>query len=77
MQQGAVGNTQDYHKSCLLPEWANTLSCKDSYGDGWNGGKITIQGKTYCETFTQGHEMTVQVIVEGKIISNISVWVQM
>ena len=24
------------------------LICKDSYGDGWNGGYITINGKRYC-----------------------------
>jgi hypothetical protein len=68
----AAGSDQEYHKFCLLPQGENTLSCIDSYGDGWHGGKITIQGKTYCETFMQGDEMTVQVIIGGKIISDIS-----
>ena len=24
------------------------LYCRDSYGDGWNGGYLTIQGTKYC-----------------------------
>ena len=63
----SFGSNQEYHKTCLLPSGENTLSCKDSY-DGWHGGKITIQGNTYCETFTSGREMTAQVIIAGNAI---------
>ena len=30
------------------------LTCKCSYGDGWHGGYIKIQGRTYCKGFTSG-----------------------
>ena len=25
------------------------LTCRDSFGDGWNGGYISIYGNRYCE----------------------------
>ena len=64
---GSYGSHQEYPKSCSLPRGEYTLSCKDSYGDGWNGGRIKIQGQTYCEKFTQGTEMSVQLTIGGKI----------
>ena len=70
---GFYQSNQEYHKSCSLPRGVYTLSCKDSYGDGWHGGWITIKGETYCETFTYGGEMTVQVVIGGKVIITISV----
>ena len=27
------------------------LHCKDSYGDGWHGGYVTIKGQRYCGGF--------------------------
>lgn len=30
-----------------------TLVCIDSYGDGWHGGYVKIDGVKYCETFFQ------------------------
>ena len=27
------------------------LHCKDSYGDGWHGGYVDIQGNRYCNNF--------------------------
>ena len=40
-----------FHKQCKLkPDSTYTLSCHDSYGDGWNGGYIEIQGHHYCGT---------------------------
>ena len=27
------------------------IALLDSYGDGWNGGSLSIQGSTYCATF--------------------------
>lgn len=28
-----------------------TLTCKDKYGEGWAGGSLTINGKTYCADY--------------------------
>ena len=30
------------------------LICEDSYGDGWHGGHLIIQGTSYCHDFTTG-----------------------
>ena len=50
---------------CCLPPGEYTLECKDSYGDGWHGGYITINGVNYCEAFLDngGHLETHQVLV--------------
>ena len=32
------------------------ITCKDSYGDGWHGGYLEINGKQYCATFASGKE---------------------
>ena len=55
----------DYTQTCYLPQGEYTLVCSDSYGDGWNGAKITFEGVTYCDNFDQGSEMQVQVIITG------------
>jgi len=36
--------------TCCMPNshGSFTLKCMDSYGDGWNGGYLTIGGKMYC-----------------------------
>ena len=39
--------------------------CTDSYGDGWDGAQVTIQGVKYCDNFHHGSEMQVQVIILG------------
>ena len=33
-----------------------TLRCVDSFGDGWHGGFITINGVNYCDDFVDGSE---------------------
>ena len=48
---------------CLLPG-EYTLTCKDSYGDGWHGGFMTIEGQNYCEGFTSGKEELHDVIID-------------
>ena len=30
------------------------ISCQDSYGDGWHGGYLEIEGKEYCTGFSDG-----------------------
>ena len=38
-----------YKETCNLKAGNSyILHCRDSYGDGWNGGYITIQGVNYC-----------------------------
>ena len=66
----AYQNSQTYTESCCLDAGSYTLTCDDSYGDGWDGGFIDIQGQRYCEDFTSGHqqENIVDVSYEGKYI---------
>ena len=40
-----------YTKQCCLPPGNHKLTCKDDWGDGWNGGFLEINGQRYCETF--------------------------
>ena len=47
---------QVYSEECCLDAGKYTLTCDDTYKDGWHGGFITIQGKQYCEDFTDGHQ---------------------
>jgi len=59
-----------YIKQCCLAPAAHTLTCLDSYGDGWNGGSIVIQGQTYCDDFAFGSSVTREVIIQtGKYIN--------
>ena len=41
------------------------LTCKDKYGDGWHGGYVEIQGKKYCEKFSNGKIKKKQVTITG------------
>ena len=52
-------------KTCSLSPGEYTLVCTDSYGNGWNGARVTIQGVKYCDKFIDGSEMQVQVIITG------------
>ena len=40
------------------------LECKDSYGDGWHGGYIEIDGIKYCENFSSGSEDIMGITLE-------------
>ena len=44
-----------YKKQCWQPEGTHPVFCQDSYGDGWHGGYLEIDGKKYCEEFKKGH----------------------
>ena len=49
---GTYGSHSMFAFECKL--CTNTkykIHCKDSYGDGWHGGFLTIDGKSYCEDF--------------------------
>jgi len=56
------GDNNSYTQSCQLPAGTHTIKCKDTYGDGWHGGYLRINGAEYCKTFTsprpRGYEKT-------------------
>ena len=54
---------KEYNEECCLDAGVHTLKCKDSYGDGWVGGFINIQGKIYCDNFKGGYEKAVEVTI--------------
>ena len=55
------GNNQEYKEKCCLAPGTYTLNCKCSYGDGWHGGFIEIDGVVYCKNFMSAPSMTVNV----------------
>ena len=62
----SYGNYQEYsYQCCLTPGTTYTLECKDSYGDGWHGGYIKVDGVKYCESYTSGSVMTSEIIIQG------------
>ena len=66
--EGPYGSNNNYIEQCCLAPGAYNLTCLDSYGDGWNGGKIEIQGNAYCKDFTTGGTLTKKVnITTGKV----------
>merc|ERR1739845_314646 len=56
-----------YTQQCCLGPGSYSLRCKDSYGDGWNGAYIEVDGKKYCESFTAGREETSQITLQKKV----------
>ena len=42
------------------------LVCNDTAGDGWHGGYIEIDNKRYCDNFTSGSDMTIEVTIGDK-----------
>jgi hypothetical protein len=54
---GPYNNDSVYEESCHLSPGSYTLTCLDSYGDGWHGGYLSIADVPYCgnrgEDFTQ------------------------
>ena len=61
---GGYGNNGEYTQQCCLIPGSYHLECKDSYGDGWNGGYIEVDGIKYCESFTSGREETSEIIIQ-------------
>ena len=53
-------------QTCCLTPGNYTLTCMDSYADGWHGGYIQIGGSLYCNDFDAGGEQIAQVQVMGK-----------
>jgi len=44
------GNDKSLTKQCCLAPGTHKLKCKDSWGDGWNGGFLSIGGQSFCGT---------------------------
>ena len=59
----SYGDYQAYTQTCNLPPGNYELICSNSYGDGWHGGYIEIQGNLYCDDAssfsTETHTITV------------------
>ena len=58
------GDYHEYTKRCCLSPGRYTLVCKDSYGDGWHGGYLTVLGTRFCESFNSGREEIVEISLE-------------
>ena len=41
-------------EDCIMGDGTYTLSCMDSFGDGWHGGSLKINEVVYCDKFLQG-----------------------
>lgn len=52
-------------EECCLDGGSYELTCVDAYGDGWNGGYLSIGGVAYCEDFTSGHSTTREIVIES------------
>ena len=50
-------------QTCCLPTGSHKVNCKDSFGDGWSGGFLEINGKQFCKEFTHGHKKTEPIAV--------------
>ena len=60
------GNNQEYTQQCCLEPGHYSLECKDSYGDGWTGGYIVVDGIKHCETFSSSVQ-TIEIIRQGTV----------
>ena len=64
-KQEKYGRYTTNFEKCCQPAGTYTLECIDSYGDGWHGGYIEINGTKYCEDFTApkpyGYSKSVEV----------------
>ena len=48
------GNHNIYTEECCQKAGSYPITCKDSYGDGWHGGYLEIEGTKYCKDFKDG-----------------------
>merc|ERR1712165_88590 len=53
---------KNYEEECSLASGTYNLDCKCTYGDGWHGGYVEIDGAKYCEGFRTGHKTSVPVV---------------
>ena len=59
--QQTYATRSNYEEECCLAPGTYTLECKCSYGDGWHGGYLEIDGTQYCKDFTSGSSESVTV----------------
>ena len=63
-----------YTQVCCLDYGVHTLTCMDSYGDGWYwstfNGYVEIDGVRYCEDFNSGSSQSHDITYSGKILVN-------
>jgi len=53
---GAIRDHTSQTYDCCLPEGNFQVVCMDTWGDGWHGGYLEIDGRNYCQSFGTGHE---------------------
>ena len=53
---------KNYEEECCLAPGNYNLDCKCSWGDGWHGGYVEIDGVKYCDGFRTGHKESVPVV---------------
>ena len=61
---GSVDGLPSAHQ-CCVPPGTYRLQCEDSYGDGWHGGYIEVDGERYCESFVNGTIMSAEITIQG------------
>ena len=54
-----------YTESCCIVGGIHQLACKDSAGNGWNGGFLKIGGTVYCKDFRIGYQQTCDIDISG------------
>ena len=64
-EQKNYENHRQYTERCCVAPGEYTLTCKDSFGDGWGDAFMEIEGQRYCSDFSNGIEATVKVSIEG------------
>ena len=67
-------DNSEYYQTCYLDYGVHTLTCLDSYGDGWHyatfNGYLEIDGVRYCEDFDSGSSQSHDITFSGKILAN-------
>jgi len=58
-------NNTSYSIKCCQPAGNYTLTCTDSWHDGWHGGYIEIGSKKYCRKFRSGKTKTTRNVRHG------------
>ena len=70
---GSCNSTQEYPsynttiEICCQPAGTYQLVCTDTYGDGWHGGYLEVEGTSYCGDFSTGHEASHEVPMTGML----------
>ena len=63
----SYANNQEYTQQCCLAPGNYNLQCKDSYGDGWQGGYIEVDGIRHCDDFNSGKVQTIAIMIKGRV----------